>query len=103
MAIAMASQLIGTDAATGTAPLIGQLTIDNVNGAGNKYDFSGNAIGQDNNGPHQHCRRPSILRLAGRRHWIVERGLRQYRWRSHGEVRAREHQCRKPRWSSGTS
>ena len=48
MALAMATQLIGTDAATGNAPLIGQLTIDNTGGLGNKYDFGGNVIGQDN-------------------------------------------------------
>jgi Flp pilus assembly protein TadG len=48
MAIAMATQLIGTDASTGTAPVAGQLTIDNSAGFGNKYDFGGNIIGQDN-------------------------------------------------------
>ena len=48
MALAMATQLIGTDASTGTAPTVGQLTIDNTGGLGNKYDFNGNLIGQDN-------------------------------------------------------
>ena len=48
MAMAMAGQLIGTDASTGTAPLVGQLTIDNSGGLGNKYDFNGNVLGQDN-------------------------------------------------------
>ena len=47
MAMAMAGQLIGTDASTGTAPLVGNLTIDNSGGLGNKYDFNGNLIGQD--------------------------------------------------------
>ena len=47
MAMAMAGQLIGTDASTGTAPTVGQLTVDNSGGLGNKYDFNGNLIGQD--------------------------------------------------------
>ena len=50
MAMAMATQLIGTDASTGTAPLVGNLTIDATGGLGNKYDFNGNIIGQDNSG-----------------------------------------------------
>ena len=48
MAIAMATQLIGTDASTGNAPTVGNLTVDNSGGFGNKYDFNGNVIGQDN-------------------------------------------------------
>ena len=47
MALAMAGQLIGTDASTGTAPTVGQLTVDNSGGFGNKYDFNGNLIGQE--------------------------------------------------------
>ena len=50
MAMAMATQLIGTDASTGTAPLLGQMTLDATGGFGNKYDFNGNVVGQDNNG-----------------------------------------------------
>ena len=47
MALAMATQLIGTDASTGTAPTAGQLTVENTGNLGNKYDFNGNLIGQD--------------------------------------------------------
>ena len=47
MALAMATQLIGTDASTGTAPAVGNLTIENSGGLGNRYDFNGNLIGQD--------------------------------------------------------
>jgi Flp pilus assembly protein TadG len=46
MAIAAASQLIGTDASTDTATARAQLSIENESGYGNKYDFGGNAVGQ---------------------------------------------------------
>jgi Flp pilus assembly protein TadG len=49
MAIAAASQLIGTDASTGNATAFGNYTVDN-SGFGNKYDFGGNLIGQTNGG-----------------------------------------------------
>ena len=49
MALATASQLIGTDASTGNAAGYGNYTVDN-SGFGNKYDFGGNLIGQTNGG-----------------------------------------------------
>ena len=48
MALAAASQLIGTDASTDTASTQGRLTIDTNSGFGNRYDFGGNAVGQTN-------------------------------------------------------
>jgi hypothetical protein len=48
MAIAMATQLIGTDLATTTATNFGLSTVDNSAGYGNKYDFNGNVVGQIN-------------------------------------------------------
>jgi Flp pilus assembly protein TadG len=48
MALAAASQLIGTDASTGVASTYGRLTIENNSGYGNRYDFGGSAVGQTN-------------------------------------------------------
>jgi Flp pilus assembly protein TadG len=48
MALAMATQLIGTDLATSTASNFGEQTVDNSSGFGNKYDFNGNVVGQVN-------------------------------------------------------
>ena len=49
IAMAQASQLIGTDVSL-TAAAAGQLTYENQSGSGNKYDFGGLSIGQDNGG-----------------------------------------------------
>ncbi len=46
MAIAAAQRLIGTDAASGQATAAGMQTVETVSGHGNKYFFSGIAIGQ---------------------------------------------------------
>ncbi len=46
MALAAASQLIGTDASTDTATTRAQLAIETESGYGNRYDFGGNAVGQ---------------------------------------------------------
>ncbi len=48
MALAAASQLIGTDTATGAATAAAQATVENVSGLGNKYYFHGLPIGQTN-------------------------------------------------------
>jgi Flp pilus assembly protein TadG len=46
MALAAASQLIGTDAATGAATAAGQATVETASGFGNRYYFHGIPIGQ---------------------------------------------------------
>ncbi len=48
MALAAAQNLIGTDAATSTAQASAMVTVTNVAGPGNKYNFQGLAIGQSN-------------------------------------------------------
>jgi hypothetical protein len=45
-ALAAASKLIGTDAATAAATAQAQLSYQNVAGFGNKFDFGGQALGQ---------------------------------------------------------
>src|SRR5579871_6883937 len=47
MALAAASQLIGTDASTGAATAAAQATIENTSGFGNRYYFHGFPIGQN--------------------------------------------------------
>jgi hypothetical protein len=46
MALAAASQLIGTDASTDAGNTRARLTIENTSGFGNRYDFNGNPVGQ---------------------------------------------------------
>lgn len=48
MALAAASQLIGTDASAGAATAAAQTTIENVSGFGNRYYFHGLPLGQTN-------------------------------------------------------
>lgn len=48
MALAAAQQLIGTDAATDSATAAALLTVQNGVNVGNKYDFNGLGIGQNN-------------------------------------------------------
>ena len=50
IALAQAAQLIGTEASLTSAAAAGQLTYENQSGSGNKYDFGGLSIGQDNGG-----------------------------------------------------
>ncbi len=50
MAIAAASQLIGTDASSDAATTRARLVIENNSGFGNRYDFSGNPIGETTGG-----------------------------------------------------
>jgi Flp pilus assembly protein TadG len=45
MALAAASQLLGTDASTGNATTVAQLSLDNTNGTANKYNFGSLVIG----------------------------------------------------------
>ncbi|HEV2448010.1 MAG TPA: pilus assembly protein TadG-related protein, partial [Candidatus Sulfopaludibacter sp.] len=46
MALAAASQLLGTDASTGNATTAAQLSLDNTNGTANLYNFGSLPIGQ---------------------------------------------------------
>ncbi len=48
IAMAEASKLIGTTAALNTADAAGKVTYENASNFGNKYDFGGYQIGQDN-------------------------------------------------------
>ena len=50
MALAAASQLLGTDASTDAATARARLTIENTSGYGNRYDFGGNPVGQTTGG-----------------------------------------------------